>query len=98
MHPFYVNFELLRLAEFPSTKVAQRPGALGIGRTPISPVHLQVVEAQEELFAVLALVGSLSFVELLSVLHYIVFSQYSNATDFAVIFSDGETEAGVVKH
>jgi len=49
MHAFDVNFQLLRLAKFSSTKVTQWSGSLRVGSTAIRAMHVQVVEAKEKL-------------------------------------------------
>ena len=44
MHPFDVDFELLRLTKLASAQVAQRPAPLRIFRTPVSSMHFQIIE------------------------------------------------------
>lgn len=98
VHSLYVNFELLRLAEFSATKITQRSGALRISSTSISSMHFQIVQSQEKLPAELTLVRALTLVKLLRVFHDILLPQNCHATNFTMIFSDGETEAGIVEH
>lgn len=98
MHPFYVNFELLWLTEFPATEITQRSGALRISSASICSMHFQVVQSQEKLSTELTLIRALAIVKLLRVFHDIFFSQNGNATYFTMIFSDCKTETRVVEN
>lgn len=97
MHSLDVNFQLLRLAELPSTEVAERACTLRIRCTSIGSMHFQVVQAQEEFLAVLTLICALAVVQLLGVLHDVVFAQDGHAAYFTVIFPDRKAEARVVE-
>jgi hypothetical protein len=98
VHSFDVNFELLWLTKLSTAKVAEGTSSLRIGTTTVSSVHLEVVETQEKLSAILTLICSLSIVQLLRMLHDILLSKDSHPTYFTVIFSYRQTEAGIVKH
>jgi hypothetical protein len=58
-----------------------------IGRSP-----------QTNLFAVLALVGSLAIVHLSCMFHNILLAQNSCATHLAVVFANCQAEVGIMKH
>lgn len=84
-----MHFELLRLTKLPSAEVAQRSSALWISRTTISSMHFQIIQAQEELKAVVAAESSFAVVKLLGVLHDVFLSQNGDAADLAMILSYG---------
>lgn len=61
-------------------------------------MHLQVIKTQEELFAVLTLVGTLAIVHLGSMFHDILLAQNSCATYLAVVLADCQAEVGIMEH
>lgn len=98
VHSLNVHFELLRLAEFTATEVAQRSSALGIRAAPVGAMHFQVVQSEEVFLAELTLVRPLSVMHFRSMLHDIVFAQHSHATHFTVVLADGQTKRGIMEH
>ena len=51
MSPLHVQFQFLRLAKLLAAKSTERPRAPWIGRAAVGAVHVEVVEAKEELNA-----------------------------------------------
>lgn len=49
MHSFDVHLQFLGLTKLSATKVTERPSALRVGSAAVRAVHVQVVEAEEEL-------------------------------------------------
>ena len=61
-------------------------------------MHFQVIQTEEELFAVLTLIGAFASVFRRGVLHNVLFAQHGNAANFAVEFPDRQRKMGVVEH
>lgn len=98
MHPLDVHFKLLWLAKLSSTEIAQRTGSLGIRCTAVGPVHLQVIQSEKVFLTELTLVRSFAVVHFGCMLHNVLLAQHCNATHFAVVLADGETEGGIMEH
>lgn len=49
VHSFDVNLEFLWLTKLSPAKVTERSSSLGVGRAAVGAMHVQVVEAEEEL-------------------------------------------------
>lgn len=60
-------------------------------------MHLQVVEAQEELAAELALVCPLAVVLLRRMLHDVILAQHRFAAHLAMVLADGQAHRGIVE-
>jgi len=56
VHPFDMDFQFLRLAELATTEIAERPTSLRVSCASVGSMHLEVVQAEEELHT--AIVGS----------------------------------------
>lgn len=97
VHSPYVSLKLLRSIEFATTKITNGPGAIRIGHTAIGSMHIQIADAQEELVAELALVGTLAVVFLGRVLHDVVLTQYGFAANLAVVFAYCKTHCGIME-
>jgi hypothetical protein len=98
MHSLNVNFELLWLTKLSSTKIAQRSCTLWIGTASIRSMHLEIIETQEKLSTILALICALSFVQFLCVLHDILLAKDSNPTHFTMVSSYRQTKARIVEN
>lgn len=97
MHPFDVRLQLLRLTEFPATEITNRTRTIRIRGTSVGPMHLQVVESQEELATELALVGTLPIMLLRRMLHDVVLAQYRFAANLTVVLPDGQTHRRIME-
>jgi len=97
VHALDVRLQLLRLAELPATKVADGSRSIRVRGASVGPVHLQVVEPQEELAAELALVRPLAVVLLRRMLHDVVLAQHGLTAHLAVVLADGQAHRGIVE-